>query len=254
MKPTNWLRRSSPTILCCIATAGVIGTAITAARATPKALEKLKKAKNEKGDLTKAETILVIAPNYIPTAVIGIGTVVCIFGANVLTRKNQAALISAYTLAEQSFKEYKDKLRELYGDEVCQNVEQAIIKEHCRDIYISAGGLLGDSTLITETDVLEMKRTFYDSFSNRCFESTLPRVMNAEYHLNRNYSLGASVMVNDFYEFLGLDPISGGNVLGWDMAGGLSWIDFDHHTETLDDGMEVIVIDMVYEPYPYTMD
>lgn len=77
------LYRSSPTILTVVASVGVIVTTITAVRATPKAIKLLKEAEAEKGEnLTKVEIIRVAGPSYIPSTLLGISTIVCIFGAN----------------------------------------------------------------------------------------------------------------------------------------------------------------------------
>ena len=86
------LYRSSPTILTVVASVGVVVTTITAVRATPKAVKLLKEAELEKGEnLTKVEIIRVAGPSYIPSALLGISTIVCIFGANALNQKKQAS-------------------------------------------------------------------------------------------------------------------------------------------------------------------
>lgn len=37
--------------------------------------------------------------------------------------------------------------------------------------------------------------------------------------------------------------------MGWSSCNGdIYWIDFNHHKLTLEDGMEIFVIDMVFEP------
>lgn len=48
---------------------------------------------------------------------------------------------------------------------------------------------------------------FYDGYSQRYFESKISQVLQAEYHLNRNFAIGADVTLNDFYLFLGIDRI-----------------------------------------------
>ncbi len=94
-----YLKRSSPTILCCIAAVGVVGTAVASVKATPKAMKLLKKATDEKGEeLSKAEIVITVAHLYIPAAAIGAGTIFCIFGANALNKQQQARLMSAYAL------------------------------------------------------------------------------------------------------------------------------------------------------------
>ena len=63
----------------------------------------LDSTKEKQEELTKIEKVKIAGPVYIPSILIGAGTVACIFGANVLNKRHQAALVSAYTLAESSF-------------------------------------------------------------------------------------------------------------------------------------------------------
>lgn len=77
------LYRSSPTILTVVASIGVVTTTITAVRATPKAIKMLKEAESEKGEnLTKLEIIRAAGPTYIPSVLLGVSTIACIFGAS----------------------------------------------------------------------------------------------------------------------------------------------------------------------------
>lgn len=83
-------------------------TAVMAVKATPKALRLIEEAEKEKGKkLTKTETVKVAWTPYIPTVLVGASTIACIFGANVLNKRRQAALMSAYALLDSSYKEYK---------------------------------------------------------------------------------------------------------------------------------------------------
>ena len=68
---------------------------------------------------------------YIPTAAFGLSTIACIMGANALNSRKQAALTSAYALINQSYKEYKDKLKELYGEEAHNAIVDSIVSEKC---------------------------------------------------------------------------------------------------------------------------
>lgn len=56
------------------------------------------------------------------------------------------------------------------------------------------------------------------------------------------------VTINEFYEFLGISHIDGGDMLGWDACEEIFWIDFDHRKITLDDGMECCYISTVFSP------
>ena len=133
MKTKLFLKQNGSTILTCIGGIGVIATAVTAVKVTPKVvklLEEERKLKDE--ELTKLEVAKIAGPYYIPSILIGVGTLACIFGANTLSRRQQASLASAYALLDSSFKEYKKKAIKLYGEES----DKEIISEIARDKYI----------------------------------------------------------------------------------------------------------------------
>lgn len=132
MRPNAFIKKNGATILTCLGAAGVIATAVTAVKATPKAMFLLNEARKEKGEpLTKLEVVKVAGPLYIPSILIGVSSIACIVGSNVLNKQKQAALVSAYTMLDQSYKEYKNKVIELYGDETDKAVEEELVKEHC---------------------------------------------------------------------------------------------------------------------------
>ena len=247
------LKRGSPTILTCLGVAGLVVTSVSAVMATPKAIEKIRKDSliNHDGDpcgYSKTEAIKSAWVYYIPSTVIGISTIICIVGANALNRHQQASLSSAYALINKSYNEYKEKLKELYGEEAHQKIIDSIAKEHCDDIYLSAESICGHNSLDFDEHDPNDNRLFYDTYSGRYFESSVDRVLQAEYHLNRNYVLSGQLSVNNFYEMLGISVIDGGDCIGWSVYDGIDWIDFNHRKIVLDDGLEVCVIDMIWTP------
>lgn len=256
-----YVRKYSPVALSCVASVGVVVTAVVAVKATPKAVMLIQADSREKHDgdpyaATKKEAVVAAWKCYIPAVAIGASTIACIMGANALNRHQQAALTSAYALVQNSYKEYKDKLKELYGEEAHNAIMDSIVKEKCKDISITSTGGWYNSTLdFGEGMEPEITRTFYDAFSQRYFESTIEKVIQAEYHLNRNFMFAGTIPLNDFYEFLGLEKTELGDTVGWSSVNGdIYWIDFNHHRLTLDDGMEIYVIEMVFEPTPDWME
>ena len=243
-----FFKRHGSTILTCMGAAGVVATSIMAVKATPKALELIKEAKEEKGDdLTKLEVIKATGTTYIPSIAMGVGSIACIFGANVLNKNQQASLASAYALIETSFKEYKNKLKELYGEETHNNIIDAIAVEKANDMWVRSDYLCTECNLAIDED--GEPRLFYDMHSGRYFESTIEQVLTAEYHLNRNYVLRGYAYLNELYEFLGIEQTDYGSVLGWaPNDDGMYWIEFSHRKAVLDDGLECYIIDMPFEP------
>lgn len=255
------IRKYSPVALSCIASIGVIVTAFAAVKVTPKAVDLIHADSRKKHDgdpyaYSKKEAIVSAWKCYIPAVAIGASTIACIIGANALNKRQQAALTGAYALVRRSYNEYKDKLKELYGEDAHNAIVDSIVKEKCKDISITSTGGWYNSTLdFGDGMEPEITRTFYDAFSQRYFESTIEKVIQAEYHLNRNFMFAGTIPLNDFYEFLGLEKTEFGDTVGWSSVNGdIYWIDFNHHRLTLDDGMEIYAIEMVFEPTSDWMD
>ena len=205
-------------------------------------------AEKEKGNkLSKWEIVKTTGKTYVPTVLLGTGTLVCIFGANVMNKKQQAAIMSAYTLLDSSYKKYRLKLKELYGQEAHEEIVNAIAVEEAREVGINAP-CLGSNTCLTDDEACGNPVLFYDEWSNRYFESTIEQVIVAEYHINRNFVLRGFVILNELYDFLGLDPTDYGSELGWTVEDELFWIDFNHRKVTLDDGLECYIIEAAWGP------
>ena len=240
----KWIKQNGSTILTCLGAGGVIATTALAVKATLKARDACLDAQveMERDKLTKSEIIWISLPAFIPTIAIGTGTLICIFGANVLSRRQQAALASAYTALASSFEAYRDKVEMLCGPGTNAAIDKAI-KQEKQDI-------LDDRPPWDEVQTFYLEGCDKPAF----FERTMEQVMNAEYYINRNFQLKGQVTFNEFREFLGLDPEEGGNDVGWDdyigeVAFGYRWIDFNHRYFETDDGLTVCSIDMPFEPH-----
>lgn len=241
-KAQLFLKRNSATILTGIGAAGVVATSVMAVKVTPKALLILEEAKEEKGeDLTTIEVIKAASPVYIPAFVTGVSTIACIFGANILNKRSQAALVSAYAFLDNSYKEYKNKVTEIYGDEAHDNIREGIAKDKYKDYNDAA---------------TDDKQLYFDEYSGRYFQSTPEDIQKAEYDLNRTLSIDDEACLNDWYEYIGLDPLDHGEKIGWSTGINYeqywqSWIDFNHTKTVLDDGLECIIISFNQEPVGY---
>lgn len=246
----RFIKKNSSTILTVVATVGVVATSVTTAKSALKAADILESKKEKKGEeLTKTEKIKAMAPSFIFPVAIGASTIACIVGANILNKRQQAALVSAYAMIDNSYRLYQNKVKELYGEETHNNVIDSIAKEDVKDVHIiNAPGVI--STYHQELDEEDMSdpRLFYDAFSERYFETTFEKVLLAEYHLNRNYILRGCAALNEFYEFLGLEPKDYGDVLGWTVYEEIFWIDFNHRKMNIGDDLECYIIEMPSVP------
>lgn len=233
-----FLRKNAPTILTTMGGVGVVATAVMAVKATPKALALIEQAEAEKGEkLTKVEVVKTASVVYIPAVLVGAGTIACIFGANVLNKRQQAALMSAYALLDSSYKEYKAKTVELYGEDADNNIKEAVAKDKYENADITGTG----------------ESLFYDEYSKQYFKSTMVDVQNAEYYINRDLVMRDYATLNDFYDYLGIPHHPAGDELGWSSGMNFdyywqTWIDFVHTPMTMEDGTKCTMITMYSEP------
>lgn len=238
-KTQLFFKRNASTILTCVGAAGVIGTAVMAVKETPKAIKLIEEKEKKKGDkLTKFEIVKTAGPVYISSVVICASTIACIFGANILNKHQQAALASAYALLNSSFTEYKNKTKEIFGDDANSKIMSKIVKDKYE-----------------EKDIPEEdgKQLFFDSFSLRFFRSTMEEVIDAEKFINKTLMTRGYVGYYEFYDFLGLPSLRSGDEVGWSsLAGnyfyGYSRIEFNHEMITVNNGEECCVITMPFEP------
>ena len=130
-KFSTGLRRSSPTILTVLGIAGVVGTTVMAIKATPKAMKLIKAKKDELNTdkLTPTELVQTTWKCYIPSALIGAGTIVCIIGIGVMDKRNQAALTSAYAMLNESYKQYRQAAKKVYGEDADNKIHAEMAKD-----------------------------------------------------------------------------------------------------------------------------
>ena len=220
----------SATILSVLGAAGVVVTAITAVKATPKALRLIEEIPEE--DRTPKEIVKAACPCYIPTVLAGFASIGCIFGANSINKKQQATLLSAYALLDQSYKTYRSKVIEAIGEEE----EKKIHGEEAKDLA---------------PDVIVTFRI--DHYGQEIFERSLLEVQDAEYKLNQKLAMDGEANLNDFFDLLAIKHHPIGDKLGWSVEYGLdfynyAWIEFEHFLEKTDDGQDIYVIRMPCPP------
>jgi len=206
--------REAPTILTVFGVTGLVTTTIFAIRGTVEAVTILDP---EKDAPEFKEQVRLTWRCYIPTAICGTLTAACIFGANSINLKRNAALAGVYAVAVEGLREYQGKVIESIGRKKHDKIMEAISEDRIREnppedqLIIVGGG-----------DVL-----FYDSFSGRYFESTMEKVKRAINDFNYELLDEMWKEVNEFYDFIGLDHIEAGRQVGWRIEEGKLELRFD---------------------------
>lgn len=237
-------------ILLGLAAVGTITTAVFSSMSAIKAVKLLEEAKEESNEpLTKKEVVLTVLPAYIPTIAVTSITLLCIFGANANSKRMQAAIASLYSMTDQSFKDYRNKVKELYGEEADNAVTDAIMDDISKEF---------EAELSRKGD--DWNTLFYEPISDTYFYSDKMAVLRAEHELNRTLLLRGCICVNSFLGYLGLDPVESCEDLGWNgLYGPFSvyagkWIDVTHKKRSYN-GETCYELSYSHDPeYGYDMD
>jgi hypothetical protein len=155
--------------------------------------------------------------------------------AHSVNSRRQAAFISAYTLVENRYRDYQQKVVDHMGEAK----EQAVRDDIAQD-YVNANPSHQSTIIVNDNDT----QLFLDLLSGRHFLSTVEKVRKAENKLNYQLNNEAYASLNDFYDALGIPYISMGEELGWKSG---RMVDVRLST-ALDNNRAVITIDFSVEP------
>lgn len=214
------LGKYSPQILTGIGVAGMITTVVLAVKATPKALELIEDKKEEldADKLTIVDTVKAAWKPYVPAAVTGVLSTVCIIGGNAVGTRRTAALAAAYKISETALHEYKDAIVETVSEEKAKEVKEKVIQNK-----------LDKNPVVEKQIIVTNKGTFlcYDSLSGRYFQSDIETIRKAQNDINDYLFSEDYASLNMFYDFLGLEHTRLGAELGWKIDSGTLQIEFD---------------------------
>lgn len=194
MKFKEFMKNNSPTILSVIAVGGLIGTTISAIKETPKINELLDELDD---DTTKMDKVILLAKGYKFTLLFGGATAMCILGSDILSRAKYERLYSSYVCLANTFQQYRNKIKEVYGEDAETEIINSIRKDK------------KELTNIDEEILL------YDPYTDKYIECTMNIFDKARYEANRYYSMYGILNLNEFYLLLNSTKEDRGNELGW---------------------------------------
>lgn len=240
----NLVKKESPIILGVIGAIGVAVTAVTVAKETPKAIDKWDDLHRHRNNVTKIEEAKILIPSYKKSIIFGSVTIACIAGSTILSNKQRFAITSAYMMLDQAYKQYKDKVNDIFGEGSAREVDRELTREKLEKLPKKSS----DETMI-----------IYEKHRDEFFERSLPEIQDAMYQLNRKFAKDGEVSLNDLYKLLSLDETKQGDSLGWssylltekwDGQNGLVWIDYELDLVKSDDGLECYELVLKTEPTP----
>jgi hypothetical protein len=246
----GWLltKKFSPQILTGIGVVGVVTSGVLASKATlklPPILEdislevqiardlKHSKTADEysstqyKRDITQAYIRggLNVCKLYTVSASTMTLSIICLISAQGIMHKRNAAIAAAYKSIEQSFAEYRKRVKDEYGDDKDRDFRAGVRDVEERDDE-------GNIKVVTRIDGSKASRyaRFFDETSKHWEkkpEYNLLTLKNVQNHMNDLLHVRGHVFLNEVYDRLGIDRTTEGAVVGWLMGGeGDNYIDF----------------------------
>ena len=245
---------NAPSIFTGMAVAGVVETTILAVKATPAAITKIYNKQKKKGNLTRREMVKEAWTCYIPTACVGGATIACIVAANSMHIRKEASIAAAYSLYEGRYNAYRQKNKELFGEENDEKIEKDLDKE-----LVKRNPPPGYLRQYAEED---SKFLCYEPITNQYFMANKTQLLWAELTANKIFQQKEKVTLNEILRlFPGASctrPI--GDTKGWFLDDsyyewmsynsgfwGNPWMDIEPRLIE-EDGHEVFVIEFSIKP------
>lgn len=242
------LKKHSPEILVVAGVVGVVTSAVMACRATTKVGTIIEEAKesvdkihdnldcgctedgeeytpdDSKKELTVVylQTGVKVAKLYGPSVILGGLSIAGILASNNILRKRNIALAAAYATVDKSFKEYRSRVIERFGEEVDRQLKFDIKTKEVEEKVIDENG--NEKTVKKTVEVINPSRKYseyakiFDQLNdnwqdnpdyNKMFLRQVENYMNDKLRVNKR------VFLNEVYKELGFEPTKAGQVVGW---------------------------------------
>lgn len=228
-------------ILTGVGIVGMVGSTVLAVRATPKALMLIEEKKDELEieQLDHLELLKTTWRTYLPSAAVGVLSISCLVGSTSINVKRNAALAAACTLSENAFRTYAEKTLEVVGAEKEHEIREFVGRQRIKDAPPPENT---SSLYICD----EGEHICFDGASGRYFKSNMNAIEKAENSFNRRMLEEMTMSLNDYYYELGLDSVSFGDIIGWDLDDGR--VEFKIGSILSDDGKPCIYIEPSVQP------
>ena len=229
--------KHSPEILMGLGIAGVITSTVLACRSTLKVQEILDyKEENMNNikevlaegredyteeDARKDKTIIMtttairLMKLYVPSVIIGAGSIACLLESHNVMRNRNAGLAAALAATTESFKQYRERVTEKYGDEVDKEMRYGIKKEKKEK-----DGKKTKEEIVVGCDEKELSGYARYFNENNVNWSDDPQFNLMFLRQNQNWANDKLISqgylyLNDVYEALGFPKSKAGQVVGW---------------------------------------
>lgn len=241
------IKKHSPEILLVTGITGVVTSAVMACKATTKVdaiVEESKKSINmihegmEAGNICDVEyteedgkkdlaivyiqTGVKFAKLYGPSVLLGLTSIGCILASNNIIHKRNVALSAAYTAIDRSFKGYRSRVIERFGEsmdrELRYNIKTQEVKETVVDEETGKKKTVKSTVSVVDPNTYSDYARFFDEYCagwTKDAEYNLMFLRQQQNYANELLKSRGHLFLNEVYDMLGIDRTKAGNIVGW---------------------------------------
>lgn len=239
-------KKHSPEILVVAGVVGGVTSAVMACKATTKAGDIIEDTKSQldiihKGmedgnirgveytkeygtkDLTivYTQTAVKFIKLYGPAVALGTVSIISILAGHNITRKRNLALAAAYTTIDNSFKQYRNRVIERFGEELDRELRYDIKAKEVEETVVNEDGT--ESTVKTTVNVIDPNTiSDYSRIFDECNtswskspEHNLVFLKQQQNYANDLLKSRGHLFLNEVYDMLGFPRTQAGQIVGW---------------------------------------
>lgn len=241
------IKKHSPEILLVTGITGVVTSAVMACKATTKVDAIVEESKNtidlihegmETGNIRGVEyteedgkkdlsivyvrTGVKFAKLYGPSVLLGLTSIGCILASNNIIHKRNVALSAAYTAIDKSFKGYRSRVIERFGEsmdrELRYNIKTQEVKETVVDEETGKKKTVKSTVSVVDPNTHSDYAKFFDEYCagwTKDAEYNLMFLRQQQNYANELLKSRGHLFLNEVYDMLGIDRTRAGNIVGW---------------------------------------
>lgn len=258
------LKKYSPEILTAAGIIGTVGSTVLACKATLKVEDILDEAKKKSNlinavhdgeievdaeytdkdyskDLlvNRTQTAVKLIKLYGPAISLGALSITAILGGQHILRKRNVAVMAAYKLCEESFNNYRSRVKDELGEDKDRQFYYGMTEETVKDKVKSKDGKTKTVTKKVEKapdHLYSQYARFFDEANinwDKSPEQNMYFLKMVQNQMNDKLKARGHVFLNEVYDALGFDRSEAGQLVGWvwsndntAMEAGDGYIDF----------------------------
>ena len=160
---------------------------------------------------------------YAPAVALGAFSLGAVFASNDILRRRNVALAAAYTAVDESFKKYRKRVIEKFGEtldtELKNGVKTVEVKKEIEGEDGKKKKVKEPLTVLDSEDELSEYAVIFDernpNWENGGSDFNKWRLNMIQSHANDQLRRDGYLYLNDVYKLLGFEPTKAGQVVGW---------------------------------------